>query len=418
MQGDFSRLTFDPARHYSAVLLQQGRVQLDADANEQSALVNHFLRRLAADLIGPYGGVGDAFKIAHVGSAGATKDLRIGAGRYYVDGVPADNDRADLTYQGQAGHAPALPKTYPFLVYLRVHERLVTHVEDRGLREVALGDNAPDTAVRLQLVWQVLVTDTIPGSGKALPDNAADILANWRDWQAGWRSTARMAVDVLVPATGQHPCPVAPESRYRGVENQLYRVEIHQGGTAGEATYSWSRDNGSVVFPLPPQGSTRIVLNSLGRDDTLTLSPGDWVEPVDASRLWSGPHDLLEVLKVSVTDREIELSGPVNVSGDHPYLRRWDQRGPARPVAEGPWLPLEDGIQIRFAPGGRYRSGDYWLVPARTATGDVEWPRDGQEPAYRAPHGIDDHIAPLALVKADGTTEDLRSVIQPSAERP
>ena len=35
MKGDFSRETFDRARHYSAVLLQQGRVQLDADWNEQ-----------------------------------------------------------------------------------------------------------------------------------------------------------------------------------------------------------------------------------------------------------------------------------------------------------------------------------------------------------------------------------------------
>lgn len=418
MHGDFSRLTFDPAHHYSAVLLQQGRVQLDADANEQSVLANHFLRRLAADLIGPYGGVGDAFKITHLGRPGATKDLQIGAGRYYVDGVPADNDRADATYRKQAGPGPALPKKYPFVVYLRVHERLVTHVEDRRLREVALGDNAPDTAVRLQLVWQVLAADTSPGGAGPIPGSVDEILAKWPDWQAGWRPTARMAADALGPATGQEPCPVAPESRYRGVENQLYRVEIHQEGTADEATYSWSRDNGSVVFPIPPQGGTRIVLNSLGRDDIHTLTPGDWVEPVDTSRPWSGPHDLLEVLKVSVPDREIELSGPAEVTGDHPYLRRWDQRGPARPVAEGTWLPLEDGVQIRFAPGGRYRSGDYWLVPARTATGDVEWPRDGEERAYRAPDGIDDHLAPLALIKADGTAEDLRSVIRPAAQRP
>ena len=39
MRGDFTRDTFDPTRHYSGVLLQQGRVQLDADANEQSAIL-------------------------------------------------------------------------------------------------------------------------------------------------------------------------------------------------------------------------------------------------------------------------------------------------------------------------------------------------------------------------------------------
>ena len=30
MKGDFSRITFDPKKHYSRVLMQQGRVQLDA----------------------------------------------------------------------------------------------------------------------------------------------------------------------------------------------------------------------------------------------------------------------------------------------------------------------------------------------------------------------------------------------------
>ena len=38
MKGDFSRYRFDPAKHYTAVLEQQGRVQLDADANEQRAI--------------------------------------------------------------------------------------------------------------------------------------------------------------------------------------------------------------------------------------------------------------------------------------------------------------------------------------------------------------------------------------------
>ena len=35
MKGDFSRLTFDPTKHFSGVRMQQGRVQLDADWNEQ-----------------------------------------------------------------------------------------------------------------------------------------------------------------------------------------------------------------------------------------------------------------------------------------------------------------------------------------------------------------------------------------------
>ncbi|HEX6608229.1 MAG TPA: DUF6519 domain-containing protein, partial [Chloroflexia bacterium] len=35
MQGDITRSTFRPENHYDGVRMQQGRVQLDADWNEQ-----------------------------------------------------------------------------------------------------------------------------------------------------------------------------------------------------------------------------------------------------------------------------------------------------------------------------------------------------------------------------------------------
>lgn len=56
MHADLSRDTFRPDRHYSAVLAQQGRVQLDADTNEQAAIQLHRARTTAADLIGRHGG--------------------------------------------------------------------------------------------------------------------------------------------------------------------------------------------------------------------------------------------------------------------------------------------------------------------------------------------------------------------------
>ncbi|HEY9501102.1 MAG TPA: DUF6519 domain-containing protein, partial [Pyrinomonadaceae bacterium] len=60
MQGEFradvSRDTFDASKQFSRVFLQQGRVQLDADWNEQGDIFSRYLRSLAADLIGPHGG--------------------------------------------------------------------------------------------------------------------------------------------------------------------------------------------------------------------------------------------------------------------------------------------------------------------------------------------------------------------------
>src|SRR5947199_10703486 len=56
MKGDFTRDTFNPAKHFLRVLMQQGRVQLDADTNEQTAILLHYMQTLAADLIGMHGG--------------------------------------------------------------------------------------------------------------------------------------------------------------------------------------------------------------------------------------------------------------------------------------------------------------------------------------------------------------------------
>ncbi|MGA2127573.1 MAG: DUF6519 domain-containing protein [Xanthobacteraceae bacterium] len=55
MKGDFSRFTYDPRRHYSRVLLQQGRVLTDADWNEQGDIAHaHHVAGLR-DLIGHAG---------------------------------------------------------------------------------------------------------------------------------------------------------------------------------------------------------------------------------------------------------------------------------------------------------------------------------------------------------------------------
>ena len=98
MKGDFSRYTFDPSKHFSSVLMQQGRVTLDADHNEQSAILLHYMRTLARDLIGPY-----AAPVEHAGfELRVDKDggFSISRGRMYVDGILVEND-SDCTYATQ-----------------------------------------------------------------------------------------------------------------------------------------------------------------------------------------------------------------------------------------------------------------------------------------------------------------------------
>jgi Family of unknown function (DUF6519) len=56
MKGDFSRDSFDASRHVYRVLMQQGRLQLDADWNEQAAVVLHRLETVVRDAFGPFAG--------------------------------------------------------------------------------------------------------------------------------------------------------------------------------------------------------------------------------------------------------------------------------------------------------------------------------------------------------------------------
>ncbi|WP_263169731.1 DUF6519 domain-containing protein [Streptomyces sp. SCSIO ZS0520] len=469
MHADLSRLTFRPERHYSAVVAQQGRVQLDADTNEQTQLDLARSRWLTGDLLGPHGGPAGntGFAVTYVGGNRGIDNLLIGPGRYYVDGIqldsgrpapgePVPEDGPEHGADGERGPAPAadapgwdywnqpdayrdpeipgdrLPPAFPFLVYLKVWERLVTAAEDPALREVALGPAMPDTAARVKVVWQVLPLDLgVLGLDGAEPtrENVGKAFRAWAHKQE--TPGARAAFRAERPEHGdEEPCLVAPDARYRGPENQLYRVEIHDGGSAGEATFKWSRENGSVTFPVDELDGTWVQLASLGGDGKLDLDVGDRVEFVDSaytSRL--EPLPLLRVEELDLPGRRVRLSGePERGVGRrpelNPYLRRWDHRAGHRrtrqgagaqlkqgavAVEEGRWLPLEDGVEVYFAEGGSYRTGDHWTAAARTATGTVEWPADAdRRPLLRGPLGIAFHHAPLTLIKGEGSQLELR----------
>jgi len=156
MKGDFSRRTFDPEKRFSRVLMQQGRVRLDADWNEQAAIQLHLLRTLVQDIVGPHGGPADSFMIRS-----ARRSFQILPGHYYVGGILCELDRPVL-YAGQP-NLPVVPDVTGdgiYLAYPDVWERHVSYLEDedeRGdepsIREVALG--GADTATRTQVVWQV-----------------------------------------------------------------------------------------------------------------------------------------------------------------------------------------------------------------------------------------------------------------------
>ncbi len=323
---------------------------------------------------------------------------------------------------------PALTDDGVFLAYLDVWRRQVTALEDRLLREVALG--GPDTCTREKTVWQVKlrrIKDGQPADcSSPLPSEA---------------STGRLSARARQPASGDSPCVIAPGARYRSLENQLYRVEIHDSGGVGSATFKLSRDNGMVMVSWLASSGPDLTVSSLGRDKVLGLASGQWIELIDDSVDESqGPGTLVKIKKVdpatntiTIDDTTVYPAPPAGRGYDiarfplNPRVRRWDHVSSTaalkvtRPAGDG-YLDLEEGVQIRFE-DGNYVSGDYWLIPARTITADVEWPRNELgDPLPQPRRGVRHHFARLGVVTIAGGlvtgVTDCRSQFPPLTQLP
>lgn len=495
MKGDFSRLTFNASKHFRRVLMQQGRVQLDADWNEQTAILLHYMETLAKDLIGEHGGPKNhaGFQITPIDNS--NDNFRIGHGRYYVDGILVELETAPVSIQmlEEKNQLKASPLTidnielkegqyleifaennpsettlvkiktidsselatletdvllddaplkarhgityttqadYPiaesgelknniYLVYLDVWEQHITCLEDDSIREVALA--GPDTATRAKTVWQVKVADAkkeklqqvikeqTTGSPNLVHDWFYDSSNSfWQDWKNQWQPSNRGLLKARAkqdPKNNNDPCVISAEASYRSTENQLYRVEIHAAGKAKEATFKWSRDNGSVVTGAKLMGTDLTVDNPRG------FAVGLWVELTNGNQELRGERGTLVQIKnidgeVLSLDAVTTPSAIVALPSDEIWptkARLWESNEIIIKENDKEWAALADGIQIQFQPlnkdaENRYQTGDYWLIPARVATGDVEWPGAVGKPEALPPFGIKHHYAPLAII--------------------
>jgi hypothetical protein len=492
MRGDFSRIRFNPAKHYTAVLEQQGRVALDADGNERTAIDAYLRDTTNVDVIGPYGGpMGDCgFAIDVIDG-----EILILPGRYYVDGLLLEafalqhydlqpylinptytaQQLLEAVIEGQGQDSAQL--------VLQVWQRLVTQLDDGCLREPALGQ--ADTTARLQTVWRVI--GTVPQSAPSQPVNpqpvpSAPTNININPISIGLRQPvlglkqaaigARSSkIDISAPGININPnlpssgsnlpgsttnpvvagstsgyadpvtqlssccqglysqqspartgamgadtgegnnqcgCQPIPSAGYQGLENQLYRVEIHTGGTLDTATFKWSRENGSIVAAIIAISDSVVTVNTLGPDANLGFQAGQWVELSDDTFLFGDtpnqPGDLYQIASLGPGPLQVTLA--TSVAGihldRHPRVRRWDQTGSGATgqgiALSSTAIPLENGIEVTFSKGA-YQSGDYWTIPARTADGAIDWPPCGSDGQFFQPAKFTPiYTVPLACI--------------------
>ena len=332
------------------------------------------------------------------------------------------------------------------LVYLDVWRRYIDALDDPHIREVALGGS--DTATRVQIVAQVkivpvVITDELErriGEEKELEDEEQKLKAlgpssqNSRTAQrlqeilehknrlereisaqlevlscntdfAEWNELHQTSTGTLNARTTPTNIPGTPG--YRRLENQLYRIEIHEGNApheshpekVREATYKWAYDNASVIAAIEDVTGNRITVRQVGPNSGLSFKKGQWIEITDVHRELMGQSgQLLQIASIDPITSDILVEESVSTPDYslHPKIRLWNGMGKIETT--GNWIALDNTVEVRFFEG-IYKRGDSWQIPARIATGDIEWTRrsDGT-PIPQYPVTVRHHYARLAHV--------------------
>jgi hypothetical protein len=388
-------------------------------------------------------------------AAGAEPAFSVAPGTYHLDGLVAD------ARDGGAFPAVSFPEASGFpwtasppvgpplagllapaglaagtrlVAYLEAHERHVTHVEDPGIREQALGPI--DTSARTELLGQVKLA-VLTGAGLPAGVAAAGLArAAFADVEV---SAGLLTIDVLESTPTTDPCELPDVAGYSGADNRLYRVEVHRGGGLSQVQLKWSRDNGSELFaarfeaasgnllfdagtPLAAGDLVEVLSHvvDLGDDSLGQVSAGGFVPPrravgqlaqlaaVDVSGASDSDEVAFTLVEPDDATSAVSLDQRYGALDDAVLkLRRWhgvldpQALAGAGAASPGPHV-LEDGITVELSSTGSYRPGQYWQYEARVGRENANGPWRPQ------PHGPERRFAPLALLEHQGQTQPLR----------
>ena len=451
MGADFSRVRFNPLLDYAGVELKQGGVLLDADANELMAIVDRRLRALASDVLGRAtvsSTTADAFKITRRGAA-RCRSARAGStstacsprtmARRPTD--PAKRVFDDLMAETAVRRSdpptprsPICPTRRPCRPPDATSSTSTSGTARSRISSSPTWSRARSASRRARACrpsGRCACSPTMPAPAPPARSPDADV-PGWSDLIAP--STGVLTTGTFEVAPVDDPCELPPTGGYRGLENQLYRVEIHDPGQpGGAATFKWSRENASVGSRVASIISgSELELETLGRDDVLRFNTGDWVEIIDDVREFSqAPRRDARASPSIEATRRIQFTPALPADDAAAALSRQRLPGDAQPAgaplgpertwssapmpsgtpvqvqdldaagstgviavpAAGTTLLLENGVTVSFASTGAkgFRAGDYWVFAARTADASVEL-------LDRAPpRGIHHHYARLGI---------------------
>lgn len=340
-----------------------------------------------------------------------------------------------VSRQPSAPHTSLPSASGAYLAVLKSTELPVTALEDPLIRETAF--DGPDTAIRDRTIWQVFLVSrpSLLALGYQAPDLNCPALAAGLDPFIGPAAQGQMRARTEISQLASGPCTLPPALGYRSLENLLYRVEIHNTGDENAATYKWSRENAIHRTRYRELDAGTLVVDSVGRDEVSAFKAGEWIEINDQASIDGHSPGLFARINEVVGQRIslAEILDPATLapmlSAGQPdtsalppaaFVTRWEG-GKPQSVANGVgrWAQLENGVQVWFEPGA-FQTGDYWTIPARSLTGDVEWPRDAlsSDPISKEPEGPRRDFAALAWLQRDASglwsvTKDCRRLFPP-----
>lgn len=420
MSSDRARISYDEQQQYRAVVMQQGRVTVEADWNEAQEIINEEIRKDALDFVGPSGTPDDGYRVIVTGSApNPALDFTVQHGTMYVGGVRAHLDQ-DVAYSRQpewldhrddpdwfdpaSGQDVLLPREY---VYLLLREQEVSAVEDSALREVALG--GPDTAQRIHLIQHIVRFAT---DGEDCASALQQAIQYWQteglDFQP---DTMRLLSWSRLKASYQDagasdPCEPEAHGGYLGADNQLIRVQL-----SATDKLLWGFDNASFLYRVDVVNNQTLRLQSRPVDVFHRPRANQTVEVLrSAAQLSNGEYlasssgEVMTLTAAYDPDTQ-QISLPSVLPPEYldatqtprVFLRVWEDE---LPFVSGTAVTLgHTGLQVTLqTPSGQpFHVGDYWQIAVRPSTPTEVYPHRYLDD-FQPPDGPSLWVCPLAVI--------------------
>lgn len=439
MSSDRARRTFNPPQRYRSVVMQQGRVQLEADWNEAQDIFGEELRADVLDIVGPYGTPDDGYKVSFDPGKNKVGDFTIGKGTMYVGGIRHELFK-DLTYMGQKefdwvnGPVPESSNGIDH-VSLYIREQEVSAVEDGDLKEVALG--GPDTGQRKRHLQRVLCTSVKASDCEKAWDEVLQTLSKkgygFNPETMRLVSNNRLQVGFVASLVTPDPCEPAAHGGYLGADNQLIQVKVvSYDANKKTVRFVWGFDNASHLFKVVVQPDQKtLILNQQPVDTFHWPRANQAVELLQSAAKLSNGQFMAENLgfvsaiaaDYNVDDQSVVLLNaapaaayPANQTNPPIYLRLWEE---VVEVEVGKAAVLgHTGLQITITQEVATKPlsvGDYWSFAVRPSTPQTVCPARYLN-AAQPPEGPRQWLAPLAVLtwgtRQEPDIDDCREVFE------